>query len=277
MAGGMTRGAVVSFVALIAVAPFVPLLSAQPAIPELTAPVNDFANVIDADDEGALEDLIRKLQAASGDVLVVATVKTFQPAADIRVYANEVFENHGRGIGQKGRDNGLLLLLAVDDRQVWAEVGYDLEGIITDGFAGETSRNVMVPYFRKGDYGGGMLAGATRLAQRIAEARNVTLEGVPVRQPADDGEDDREFPFILIIFLAMMIINGIRSAMNRLLGRTNRRRGRRWTSTVGPFGSGYGGWSSGGGGWSSGGGGFGGGFGGFGGGRSGGGGGGASW
>jgi uncharacterized protein len=208
---------------------------------------------------------------------VVATVKTFQPAADIRVYANEMFENHGRGIGQKGRDNGLLLLLAVDDRQVWAEVGYDLEGIITDGFAGETSRNVMVPYFRKSDYGGGMLAGATRLAQRIAETRNVTLEGVPVRQPAGSEDDDGEFPFILIIFLVMMIINVLRSAMNRLLGRTNRRRGRRWTSTVGPFGSGYGGWSSGGGGWTSGGGGFGGGFGGFGGGRSGGGGGGASW
>jgi uncharacterized protein len=273
----MIRVALVPLVALVAVAPLARPLSAQSAIPELTAPVNDFANVIDADDEAALADLTRKLQAASGDVLVVATVKTFQPAADIRVYANEMFENHGRGIGQKGRDNGLLLLLAVDDRQVWAEVGYDLEGIITDGFAGETGRNVMVPYFRKSDYGGGMLAGATRLAQRIAEARNVTLEGVPVRQPAGSEDDDGEFPFILIIFLVMMIINGLRSAMNRLLGRTNRRRGRRWTSTVGPFGSGYGGWSSGGGGWTSGGGGFGGGFGGFGGGRSGGGGGGASW
>jgi uncharacterized protein len=254
-----------------------PVAIAQDALPELTAPVNDFAGVIGPDDEAQLDDLIRKLQAASGDVIVVATVKTYKPAADIQSYANEMFENHGRGIGQKGRDNGLLLLLAVDDRQVWAEVGYDLEGIITDGFAGETSRQTMVPFFRSGDFGGGLVAGATRLAQRIAEARNVTLEGVPVRQPAVDGEGG-DFPFILIIFLAMIVINAIRSAMARLFGGGRRgRRGRRWGSSVGPFGAGYGGWSSGGGGWSSGGGGFGGGFGGFGGGRSGGGGGGASW
>lgn len=242
--------------------------------PLLTAPVNDFANVIDSEDEAALDSLIRKLESASGDVLVVATVKTFAPAADISLYANEMFENHGKGIGQKGRDNGLLLLLAVDDREVRAEVGYDLEGIITDGFAGETSRQVMVPFFRQGNYGDGLVAGATRFAQRIAGARNVTLDGVPIRAPVRD--DEGEIPLILIIFAGIILINIVRAAMNTVGG--SRRRGRRrWTSTVGPFGTGYGGWSSCGGGWSRGGGGFGGGFGGFGGGRSGGGGGGASW
>jgi uncharacterized protein len=242
--------------------------------PPLTAPVNDFAGVIDAEDEATLDSLIRRLQAASGDVIVVATVKTFAPAADIRAYATEMFENHGKGIGQKGRDNGLLLLLAVDDRQVWAEVGYDLEGIITDGFAGETSRQVMVPLFRQGNYGDGLVAGASRLAQRIAQARNVTLDGVPIQTPVD--EEDGGIPFVLIIFAAIILINVVQSVMNHAVGGRRRRR-RRWTSSVGPFGSGYGGWSTGGGGWSSGGGGFGGGFGGFGGGRSGGGGGGASW
>jgi uncharacterized protein len=250
--------------------------AAQLNPPELTAPVNDFANVIDAADETTLDDLIRKLQAASGDVMVVATIKTFQPAADIRMYATEMFENHGKGIGQKGRDNGLLLLLAVDDRRVWAEVGYDLESIITDGFAGETSRQTMVPFFRQGDFSGGLVAGATVLAQRIARARNVSLEGVEVRQPVI-SDDDADFPFVLFIFAGIVVVNMIRGAMNTLFGRRRRGRRRRWSSTVGPFGSGFGGWSSGGGGWSSGGGGFGGGFGGFGGGRSGGGGGGASW
>jgi uncharacterized protein len=264
---------VASFVAFVA---FVSVAAAQPAPPELTAPVNDFAGVIDPEDEATLDDLIRKLQSASGDVVVVATIKTFQPAADIRMYANEMFENHGKGIGHKGRDNGLLLLLAVDDREVWAEVGYDLEGFITDGYAGETSRTVMVPFFKQGNYSDGLVAGATRLVQRIAEARNVSIEGVPTAEPARDA-DDAGFPFILIIFMAMVIVNVIRSVMASLFGGRRRRRGRRWTSTVGPFGAGYGGWTGTGGGWSSGGGGFGGGFGGFGGGRSGGGGGGASW
>src|SRR5690606_25009278 len=142
---------------------------AQPPPPPLTAPVNDFANVIGPNEEAALDALIRKLQAASGDVIVVATIETFQPYGDIRTYANEMFENHGKGIGQEGRDNGLLVLLAVEDRQVWTEVGYDLEGIITDGFAGQTSRLTMTPYFRRGDYGGGLLAGVTAYAQRIAQ------------------------------------------------------------------------------------------------------------
>ena len=246
--------------------------SAQSPPPELTAPVNDFAGVIDAQAEATLDALVRQLQNASGDVMVVATVKTFQPEADIASYAVKMFENHGRGIGAKGKDNGLLLLLALDDRTVRAEVGYDLEGIVTDGYAGQVSREVMVPYFRKGDYSGGMVAGAQALAARIAEGRGVTLEGVPVRQRRSN--DDADFPLGLIIFLLFIGINILRGIIGALTGRTRKRR-RRWGSMVGPFGPGYGG-GFGGGSW-GGGGGFGGGFGGFGGGRSGGGGGGASW
>jgi uncharacterized protein len=248
--------------------------AAQP--PPLTAPVNDFANVLDPTAARDLDDIIRKLQAASGDVIVVATIKTFQPSADIRVYANEMFENHGKGIGQKGRDNGMLVLLAVDDREVWAEVGYDLEAIITDGFAGQTSRQTMVPFFKQGDYSGGLVAGVRVFAERIANARNVTLDGLPARQPAAPPAAGG-FPGIVLLFMLMIAIHVFRGVMNLLTGGRRRRRRRRWGSAVGPFGVGYGGWQAGGrGGW-SGGGGFGGGFGGFGGGRSGGGGGGASW
>ena len=252
--------------------------SASAAPPELTAPVNDFAGVINPKEEAELGELIRKLQAASGDVIVVATVKTFQPAADIRVYANEMFQNHGKGIGQKGKDNGMLVVLAVDDREVWAEVGYDLEGIVPDGFAGETSRQTMVPFFRNGDYGGGLLAGVAVYARRIAAARNVALENVPVRRPSRSTRDDEDsgFPLVLVIFMLMVGIHIVRAAIGSLFGRRGGRRRRRWGSSVGPFGGGYGGWSGGGGSW-SGGGSFGGGFSGFGGGRSGGGGGGASW
>jgi uncharacterized protein len=267
------RAAVTATACLLALGSFPAIRAQEAGPPELTAPVNDFAGVIGAAEAAELDSLSRKLQAASGDVLVIATVKTFQPFADLSSYANEMFENHGKGIGQKGRDNGLLMVVSVDDRQVWTEVGYELEGIITDGFAGQTSRETMVPFFRNGDYGGGLLAGATRFAQRIAQARGVTLDGVrAVRQRRDD--EDGGIPLVLIIFLVIVVINIIRGALHAMgLGR--RRRGRRWTSGVGPFGPGYGGWS-GGGGW-GGGGGFGGGFGGFGGGRSGGGGGGASW
>jgi uncharacterized protein len=157
---------------------------------------------------------------------------------------------------------------------VWVEVGYDLEEFITDGFAGETSREYMAPHFRRGEYGEGLLAGATRIIQRIAERRNVTLEGVPAERPPREFDDDAGGSVIGLLFLAFILINAIAA-------RTRRRRRRRggwgmgpwsgWHSGVGPFGGGFGG------GFGGRHGGFGGGFGGFGGGRSGGGGGGASW
>jgi uncharacterized protein len=237
---------------------------AQGDIPRLTAPVNDFANVIDAASEAQLEELIRKLQGATGDVIVVATVKTFQPFADLRSYAVEMFENNGQGIGVKGKDNGLLIVLAVDDRRVEVETGYGLEGFITDGFAGETMRSV-TPFFREAEYGRGLLAAAIRLAERIAEGRNVDLRLAPPPQASSRRQRNTGgFPMGLAVLLLAIFL--------RIVGA--RRRGRHWISAVGPFGGGFGGGR--GGGWSRGGG-FGGGFGGFSGGRSGGGGGGASW
>jgi uncharacterized protein len=246
---------------------------AQETIPELTQPVNDFAKVIDPESARNIDALIRSLQQASGDVVVVATVPTYEPYGDIREYAVKMFENRGRGIGQKEKDNGLLVLLAVSNRQVWVEVGYDLEQFITDGFAGETSREYMIPEFRSGAYGRGLFAGVSRIIGRIAEQRNVTLQGVTPPRRTSGNRGGGGPPVILILFVAFVLLNVV---AGRLRGnRSSRRRG--WHSGVGPFGGGFGGGLGGGFGGGFGGGGFGGGFGGFGGGRSGGGGGGGSW
>jgi uncharacterized protein len=201
----------------------------------------------------------------------VATIETVAPYADIREYAVKMFENHGRGIGQRGKDNGLLVLVAIKDRDARIEVGYDLEQFVTDGFSGETTRQEMLPQFRRGAYGAGLLAGVSRLVGRIAERRNVTLEGVtptrPRRRAPSTSSGRNPIGGLIVLFIVINII----------AGRLRRRRGRHWgggsgwTSGVGPFGGGFGGFGGGGGG------GFGGGFGGFGGGRSGGGGGGGSW
>src|SRR5262245_17572481 len=95
-------------------------------LPELTAPVNDFAHVIDPESAQAIDALSRALKEASGDVVVVATVPTIEDYGDIREYANKLFENHGRGIGDKGKDNGLLIVVAIKEHQIWIEVGYAL-------------------------------------------------------------------------------------------------------------------------------------------------------
>src|SRR5204863_1627813 len=132
-----------------------------------------FAHVIDPSSAAEMTRMIRSLEAATGDIVVVATVPTVEPYADIREYAVKLFENQGRGIGAKGKDNGLLILLALKERRVWIEVGYGLEEWITDGYAGETTREVMTPAFRQGRYGPGLLAGTTRIIGRIAQGRNL--------------------------------------------------------------------------------------------------------
>jgi len=249
--------------------------SAQPAPPLLTAPVNDFAGVIDPAKEAELDRRIRALQVATGDAIVVATVKTYQPYADINELKVKMFENGGRGIGERGKDNGLLIVAAMDDRQIGIEVGYALEEFITDGYAGETIRTVIGPEFRRGEYGRGLLEGVTRFTNRIAERRGVTLTDVPRAQPVQRSRPVAvPFPVIVLIWLLLLALGRI--------GR-RRRRGRTWggdpwsgwNSGVGPFGGG--GFSRGGFGGGFGGFGGGGGFGGFGGGRSGGGGASGGW
>jgi uncharacterized protein len=270
------RGVVLLFALVISHAALTPAVAAaQPPTPSLTDTVNDFAHVIDESSRAALDKRIRALKEATGDVLVVATVPTYQPYGSIEEYAVKMFENGGRGIGEKGKDNGLLLLVAVQDRKVKVEVGYDLEGIVPDGFAGQTIREAIVPAFREQRYGQGLLDATTRIINRIAEQRGVAIPDVPAprTRPAASGG---RFPVGLIIWIVFAIV----------LSLGNRRRRRRywgggpwsnWTGGVGPFGGG--GFGGGGfGGFGGGGGGFGGGgFGGFGGGRSGGGGASGSW
>ena len=258
-----------TFVAVLA---FVAVTGAAAAdTPRLTQPVNDFARVVDGSSAAQLDRMIRGLQAASGDTVVVATVPTIEPYGGIEDYAVKMFENGGRGIGAKGKDNGVLILLAIKERKVRIEVGYDLEQFVTDGFSGETSREYMAPQFRQGNYGPGLVAGTERVVGRIAQGRNVTIAGVraprsDVRRPASGGGTPIPFWMILLVIIVFMIVGRIGGGRRRRFWGGGGWSG--WSSGVGPFGGGFGG---------GGGGGFGGGFGGFGGGRSGGGGGGASW
>jgi uncharacterized protein len=248
------------------------LAQAQQPPPALTDSVNDFAHLIDPASRAEMDTRIRALKAATGDVVVVATVPTFQPFGSIEQYAVKMFENGGRGIGDKGKDNGLLIVVAKDDRKVHIEVGYDLEQFIPDGFAGQTIRDDITPAFRAGRYGPGLLDATTTIINRIAEKRGVTIANVPVTRAARTARARGHFPASLLFWIIAMVF---------IVARSNRSGRRRywggpwsgWTGGVGPFGGG--GFGSGG--FGGGGGSGGGGFGGFGGGSSGGGGGSGSW
>ncbi len=115
-----------------------------------------------------------------------------------------MFENGGKGIGARGKDNGVLVVVAVEDRKVGIEVGYALEEYITDGFAGQTIREAILPEFRSGNYGRGLVAGTTRIINRIADARGVNLQDVPRDAPRQQPQF--HIPIGTIIFILFIIL-----------------------------------------------------------------------
>lgn len=255
-------------------------VEAQTTLPVLTAPVNDFAAVIDPASAAELDRIIRVLQAASGDVLVVTTIDTVGSYGTIEEYAMRLFAQ--AGIGERATDGGALILVAVEDRKVRIEVGYGLEEFITDGFAGDTIRTHLLPAFRENRYGPGLVAATSVLATRIADGRGVTLTDVQVPQPRSRntrGGAIGGLSTLIILFVILSVINNLRGGgrgptpFNR---HSRRSTWSGWHAGVGGFGGGFGSGGFRGGGF--GGGGFGGGgFGGFGGGRSGGGGASGGW
>ena len=140
------------------------------AFPELTRVVNDFAGIVDEATARAMDATSRELQRETGAVVVVATLRTCAPAADILACSMAVFENHGKGIGQRGKDNGVLLLLALDDRKVRITTGYGMERVIPDARALEIV-NEMMPSLRAGRYGEGLRRGVDRIAAEIRHSR----------------------------------------------------------------------------------------------------------
>ena len=169
------RARLIALALLLVVAPMAAQVS---NLPTLTQRVNDTAGVIDDASVKDLEGKIRGLKDATGDVLIVTTVPSITPFATVEEYAVKLFEKSG--IGNKKLDNGILILVAVKEHGIRIEVGYGLEGIVTDGFAGDTIRKFMVPEFKANRYGPGLVAGTAHLIDRIiAERKNPGAAATP--------------------------------------------------------------------------------------------------
>ena len=231
--------------------------------------VVDTAGIVSAEDRAQIEKIGEELREKTKAEIVVVTVATLD-GTDIESYANELFRSWG--IGDAKQSNGVLLLIAKDDRKFRIEVGYGLEGEITDGRAGEIL-DKMKPYFRDEKYSEGVLNAYQKLATYAYRAAGVA-PGADVSETLEDASTHEEEPSILmnvlIFFLAIigMIVLGI--ILNWLLGNLNQALGpdrggssrrdrdfsndRRNSSSSGGGSSrgGYGGGSSGGGGASGG-------------------------
>jgi uncharacterized protein len=241
--------------------------------------VNDFAGVMDAESRQKITALCQELDQKADAQLAIVTVHTLEGDA-AQDFANRLFEKWG--VGPKGKDRGVLVLLAVNDRQYWTEVGYGLEPILPDGKVGGFGRE-MLPLLRRNQYGAALLQISSQIASTIAEDRGVTLtQSIPGAAAAPAESPEPSFygipPALLNLLVLFLIFGGWRlvAFLFALGGLTRYRRGRGYRGGwwIGPMGGwGAGGWGGGGWGGSSGGGAFGG----FGGGASGGGGAGGSW
>lgn len=233
--------------------------------------VIDRAGVFSDDAERRLEGWLRELeQKTTTQLKVVAILSTEEES--IFDFAQRTFERWR--LGQEREDNGVLIVLAVNDRQVRIHTGYGIEPTLPDSWCGTNSRDVAATYFRQRAYAEGLSELALRAAHRIAAEAGVTLTGVP--EPAGGESDEIHWVLIFVMILVIItFVSWMSHHQRRWSGHRPHRPGEWWHVPTSIWGNGGGSFSGGGfsGGW---GGGFGGGsFGG--GGRSGGGGGGAGW
>jgi uncharacterized protein len=226
--------------------------------PQPTGHVVDEAGLLQPNTHTALELLCREVKEKTGAEVAAALVPSIAPL-DIETYSTELFEKWG--VGGRETDEGILLVVARDERRIRFEVGYGLEGILPDGKVGGILRSSVIPHLKEDDWDTGVAGGLVGVSQVIAEDKGVTLESLtgeymPQIQPRESRRSSRLGGLIGFIFLIMFL--------SALGGGRRGRRGRSalWLAPLILLGGGRGGF----------GGGSGGGFGGFGGGMSGGGG-----
>ena len=238
------------------------LLSALPAVaavdyPQLTGFVTDDADMIDPVYESKITELAKKIEGATTVEIAVVTVESLEGESK-EVYAVKLFEH--AGIGKKDKDNGLLILVAKQERKYRFEVGYGLEGVITDSMKVNIGDRIITPNFRNGEYGRGIYE-SMLVIEGLLEGDEEVISEYSMN---DQGSTGTSSGWIgtLIFFIFIIAFSILMS-----VGRRGGGRGYMYYGGVGGFGGGM----------SGGGGGFGGGFGGFGGGMSGGGGFGGGW
>lgn len=221
-------------------------------VPALTAPVMDEANIVDAETEAALNKVIRELRDSGGSQLNVLTIPTLNgvPIEQASIQVTDKWQ-----LGSKKQDNGVLLLIAMQDRKMRIEVGQGLEGVLPDAIANRIIQDRIAPYMREGRTSEAVLVGVASIIENTDPQFDLRSHlAVPQAQEVPPGFNEKQlsskFVKWLIIIMIIMFIFGGR-------GRRRRRGG------VLPFMMGYGlgggfrgGGGFGGGGWSGGGGGF---------------------
>lgn len=223
--------------------------------------INDYAGVLSAGTKQQMESLSRSLEAATGAEVAVAIVSSTD-GMPYQEYANRLYKQWA--LGKKGKDNGVLIFDAINERYFWIEVGYGMEGVVTDLQTGLIFEQVAKPSLKDGNYDKAFSETQRALATLVASAAGVTLQDLqPITVSERQSRSRRSFPLSKPCLIIIIVVFMLLSRVFRGLG---------WLPWLAAFGGNHHG-----GGFGSSGGFGGGGFGGFGGGGSGGGGGGGSY
>ena len=148
------------------------LVKSELKIPAAVGYVNDFAGIISAENKNNLNFYLKELDKKTGAEIAVVTVASLKDNA-----IEDVSLEIGRkwGVGKKGKDNGVVILVATGDKKMRIEVGYGLEGIIPDGKSGRIRDDYMIPFFKQGDMEKGIVNGTMAVASVIAKSYRVEM------------------------------------------------------------------------------------------------------
>jgi uncharacterized protein len=158
------------------------LLTAVPCYSEISIPdrplnhVVDIAGIINEDVESVLNRHLLELEQKTTAQMVVLTINSLE-GESLEEFSIEIAHEKWK-LGQKGKDNGVLLLVSLQDKKYRFEVGYGLEGVIPDSLAGSIGRTYLVPFFRKGDYSTGIYAASLAVINEIAADAGVEITGM---------------------------------------------------------------------------------------------------
>lgn len=194
------------FKAAIALAIILPLSALAYTSPgKASAPVNDFAGILSAEQKTTLNNVLSQNEQTTGNEITVVIMKNLG-GDTVEGYAVKLFEEWG--IGKKGKDNGVLFLVSIEDRDMRIEVGYGLEPYLTDATSGLILRNTVTPKFKEGDYFGGISAG---LGQIISATKG---EDIPVSAGENPWWGNLELDFFLL-WLGLGILEWLFAVMAR--------------------------------------------------------------
>ena len=185
---------------------------ARADLPQPSRYVEDYANVINDSEERSLNGILQELEQRCGAQYIVLTVQTTE-GLPIEQFSIELAEKWK--LGQKGKDNGMLFVLAAEDRKYWFSTGYGLEGFITDQYCGRVGREVLVPYLKKGDYSQGIYKANLQIVRKIADHYGVALTGMPKLAPMP-VERRRGLPcysVLPLLFFFLILFGGVGRGM----------------------------------------------------------------